>query len=72
MSGIYSNSMWGIQLSEWEPVIQLAPEFGELVSIWGSTPLHQMTLTSRGIVIAHANLKRLIPDFNADLSIWIK
>ena len=47
-------------------------EFSRLKSIWDNTPLKQMTLTALGIVIGHANLKRVVPSFKADLGVWVK
>jgi hypothetical protein len=41
-----------------------------LFKSWNDTPIGQLTLTSVGIAIAHANLKRRVGQFT-DLSIWI-
>jgi hypothetical protein len=47
------------------------PEFCELEELWNSTPLRHLKLTSVGIALGHANLRRVAP-FDADLSIWIQ
>ncbi|WCL54289.1 LPO_1073/Vpar_1526 family protein [Gimibacter soli] len=46
-------------------------ELPHLVELWQTTPLKHLELTSVGIAIAYANLKR-VSSFSADLSIWIK
>ncbi|MGH6978223.1 MAG: LPO_1073/Vpar_1526 family protein, partial [Brevundimonas sp.] len=43
----------------------------KLFSIWATTPLRNLKLTSVGIAIAHANLVR-VAEWKSDLSIWIK
>lgn len=50
--------------------IELMPYMESLFSLWTSSGLHTMTLTSVGIGLAHANIKRLTGEF-ADLSIWV-
>lgn len=50
--------------------IEQNPYMESLFDLWMSTPLHSMTLTSVGIGLAHANIKRLTGEF-ADLSIWV-
>jgi hypothetical protein len=47
------------------------PDFALLFDLWENTPLKHMALTSVGIAIGYANLKRVC-GFDADLSIWIK
>ncbi|MBI3711578.1 MAG: hypothetical protein HY253_01240 [Burkholderiales bacterium] len=42
----------------------------KLFSAWSNTSLNNFTLTSVGIGLAHANIKRLTGEF-ADLSIWV-
>jgi hypothetical protein len=37
---------------------------------WDGSEMNQFTLTSVGIAIAHANIKRLVGEF-ANLSMWI-
>ena len=51
-------------------VVKLRPFMEQVFAAWDSTPLPNFTLTSVGIAIGHANLKRFVPDFG-DLSIWI-
>jgi hypothetical protein len=38
--------------------------------IWFASPMKNLTLTSVGIAIGHANIKRFAGEF-ANLSIWI-
>jgi hypothetical protein len=47
------------------------PEIDLLFDIWNSTPLRQITLTSTGIAIGHANASRVV-GFEGGLDIWIK
>lgn len=53
-----------------EKVIAIRPYMAEVFETWTNSPLQTFTLTSVGIAIGHANIKRLIGEF-ADLSIWI-
>jgi hypothetical protein len=50
--------------------IEVFPDIQLLFELWTSTNLHNITLTSVGIGLAHANIKRLNGEF-ADLSIWV-
>lgn len=50
--------------------INLRPYMKNVFDVWGDSPMKSFTLTSVGIAIGHANIKRLIGDFS-DLSIWI-
>lgn len=50
--------------------IALHPYMQTLFDSWTVTNLHNFTLTSVGIGLAHANIKRLIGEF-ANLSIWV-
>jgi hypothetical protein len=50
--------------------IERIPYMQSLFDLWMSTPLHNITLTSVGIGLAHANIKRLTGEF-ANLSIWV-
>jgi hypothetical protein len=52
-------------------LIDLHPTFKELFDTWDNSHLKVMTLTSVGIAIGHANLRRKISD-HYDLNIWIK
>lgn len=49
---------------------EIRPYMSELFETWSSTEMRRFSLTSVGIAIAHANVKRLNGEF-ADLSIWI-
>ena len=42
-----------------------------LPNLWSDTPLKQLALTSVGIAIAHANIRRKLKRDDYDLSIWI-
>jgi hypothetical protein len=53
-----------------EKVTSIRSYMGGVFEIWRSSPLKSFTLTSVGIAIGHANIKRQIGEF-ADLSIWI-
>lgn len=50
--------------------IQLRPYLEKLFLLWESTELRKFTLTSVGIALGHANIKRITGEF-ADLKIWI-
>lgn len=51
-------------------VVLIRPYMQKLFDIWNNSLLKNFTLTSVGIAIGHANIKRLRGQF-ADLSIWI-
>ncbi|SAL53928.1 hypothetical protein AWB69_05705 [Caballeronia udeis] len=51
-------------------VIEIRPYMEELFDVWARSSMVNFGLTSVGIAIAHANVKRLIGEF-ANLSIWI-
>jgi hypothetical protein len=53
-----------------EKVISIRPYMLEVFEIWNNSPMQKFTLTSVGMAIGHANIKRLVGEF-ADLSIWI-
>lgn len=53
-----------------EKVIALRPYMAEVFDIWTNSPMQTFTLTSVGMAIGHANIKRLIGEF-ASLSIWV-
>ena len=53
-----------------EKCIEIRPYMEKLFDIWSESSLQNFTLTSVGIAIGHANIKRLIGEFS-DLSIWI-
>jgi hypothetical protein len=53
-----------------EKCIEIRPYTFELFNVWTESAMKNFTLTSVGIAIGHANIKRLNGEF-ADLSIWI-
>lgn len=53
-------------------VVKHAPFMQKVFDVWNSTELGKFTLTSVGIAIGHANVKRLVGKEFAPLSIWIK
>jgi hypothetical protein len=50
--------------------IEFRPYMTGLFEVWSGSAMNQFTLTSVGIAIGHANIKRLVGEF-ANLSIWI-
>lgn len=50
--------------------IEIRPYMSELFETWSKSAMQNFTLTSVGIAIGHANIKRLVGEF-ANLSIWI-
>lgn len=53
-----------------ERVTSIRPYMGDIFEIWRDSSLKSLTLTSVGIAIGHANIKRQIGEI-ANLSIWI-
>ncbi len=53
-----------------DKLIAIRPYMAEVFEIWTNSPMRAFTLTSVGMAIGHANIKRLIGEF-ANLSIWI-
>jgi len=53
-----------------EKCIQIRPYMETIFDIWSESSLANFTLTSVGIAIGHANIKRLSGEFS-NLSIWI-
>lgn len=53
-----------------DKLIAIRPYLAEVMDIWANSPMQIFTLTSVGMAIGHANIKRLIGEF-ASLSIWI-
>ncbi|WP_146145467.1 LPO_1073/Vpar_1526 family protein [Clostridium diolis] len=53
-----------------EFLLQLRPGLFALFDVWDNSSMKNMTLTSVGITIAHANIQRRIGE-KFDLSIWI-
>jgi len=50
--------------------IAIRPYMAELFETWSESAMKHFTLTSVGIAIGHANIKRLVGEF-ANLAIWI-
>lgn len=50
--------------------IEIRPFMADVFDTWSSSQMAHFTLTSVGIAIGHANIKRLVGEF-ANLSIWI-
>ena len=53
-----------------EKCIEIRPYMAEVFDAWSNSDLKGFTLTSVGIAIGHANIKRLVGEFS-NLSIWI-
>jgi hypothetical protein len=53
-----------------EKLIAIRPYMAEVFETWANSPMQTFTLTSVGMAIGHANIKRLIGEF-ASLAIWI-
>lgn len=53
-----------------EKRISIRPYMEQVFSTWASSSMKNFTLTSVGIAIGHANIKRLVGEFS-NLSIWI-
>lgn len=51
-------------------VVEISPLMEQIFDLWSSTEMKNFELTSVGMAIGHANIKRLAGEF-ADLSIWI-
>jgi hypothetical protein len=54
-----------------EKIISIRPYMGQLFDVWQDSHLKQLSLTSVGIAIGHANLKRHAGGFS-DLAIWME
>jgi len=50
--------------------VSIRPYMEQVFSIWASSHMKKFTLTSVGMAIGHANIKRLVGEFS-NLSIWI-
>jgi hypothetical protein len=50
--------------------VEIRPYMSNVFEIWSGSEMKSFTLTSVGIAIGHANIKRLVGEF-ANLSIWI-
>jgi hypothetical protein len=53
-------------------LIKLYPPLEKVIENWDKSAIKNMTLTSVGIAIGHANIKRKNNNTNYDLKIWIK
>jgi len=53
-----------------EKCIEIRPYMEGVFDVWSGSSMKNFTLTSVGIAIGHANIKRLVGEF-ANLSIWI-
>lgn len=53
-----------------EKCISIRPFMEPVFDTWSNSPMKSFTLTSVGMAIGHANIKRLVGEF-ASLSIWI-
>lgn len=53
-----------------EKCIQTRAYMETVFDVWSDSVMHNFQLTSVGIAIGHANIKRLVGEFT-DLSIWI-
>ena len=67
---IFDSSVWNGEafFANVEPVY---PDIRTLKSLWDDTALKQISLTTIGIAIGHANISRLY-GFSPDLGIWLK
>ena len=54
-----------------QKVIETRPYMEKAFDVWASTNMKYFSLTSVGMAIGHANVKRLVGEF-ANLSIWIR
>lgn len=50
--------------------IEVRPYMGDVFDCWSGSAMNRFTLTSVGMAIGHANIKRFVGEF-AQLSIWI-
>jgi hypothetical protein len=53
-----------------EKIVGLRPYMAEVFDAWDESPMRSFNLTSVGIAIGHANIKRIVGEFS-NLSIWI-
>ncbi len=53
-----------------EKCVSIRPYIKDVFDTWSNSPMKSFTLTSVGMAIGHANLKRLVGEF-ASLKIWI-
>jgi hypothetical protein len=63
-----SNKMNDTEIKD--KCVEIRPYMANLFDVWSGSAMNQFSLTSVGIAIGHANIKRLVGEF-ANLSIWI-
>lgn len=61
------NKMSGTEIKE--KVIYIRPYMADVFEIWNNSVMNRLILTSVGMAIGHANIKRMTGDYS-DLSIW--
>ncbi|MBY0541702.1 MAG: hypothetical protein K2P52_09875 [Campylobacterales bacterium] len=66
---LFENNKFSAQEVK-DKCISIRPYMQQLFDIWSSSPMQNVTLTSVGIAIGHANIQRHVGKF-ADLSLWI-
>jgi hypothetical protein len=71
INAIYNSSTMNEQECK-AHLIKLYPPFESFMEKWDKSIISNMTLTSVGIAIGHANMKRKNKQARYDLSIWIK
>lgn len=78
MSQVEAQNLWNFFLPSVKDGDELLgaiergyPNVRTAKSLWDETPMHQLSLTTVGIAIGHANLVR-VSGWGADLAIWIK
>jgi hypothetical protein len=53
-----------------EKIVSFAPYMDQVFDVWNNTSMANFNLTSVGMAIGHANIKRMAGEFS-DLSVWI-
>jgi len=68
--GLQANNAWpsGQIVDELKMVV---PKFDKLEHIFDKTNFKKITLTAKGIALAHSNARQALSDFSGPLSIWI-
>jgi hypothetical protein len=70
LSSLFSSSaMSGEETKAY--LIRQRPKFAKVMDIWKETGVSKFNLTTVGIAISHANLRRKSPSIKLDLSIWV-
>ncbi|MDT6921588.1 LPO_1073/Vpar_1526 family protein [Pseudomonas atacamensis] len=69
------NNLFGLAMMSAEEIIKrcttIRPYMSEMFSVWNDSDMKSYSLTSVGMSIGHANIKRCIGEEFANLSIWI-